>query len=173
MEIPKTFEAESSFDVRLVNHGTSLHVHLHLDDTLSQVATLEASNHYVESDSERAVRISVDTERIPDDGLFGRLKVVSAYGAETRWIDIELSQPTPTTQSVQVDESLTKPPEPDPDTTRSGLVSAPELPVLALGGLALVVAILAAAMIQNVLVTVGAGAVIGGVLVALFVLLRE
>ena len=91
IEIPASFETSGSFDVVLVNHGTSLHVHLHLDDSLSEVAALDANNHYVEGDSSRVVRIGVDTERLPDSGVFGRLKIVSAYGSQTRWVDIELT----------------------------------------------------------------------------------
>jgi hypothetical protein len=173
IEIPDSFDTDGSFDVVLVNHGTSLHVHLHLDDTLSKVASLEANNHYVEGDDERAVRISVDTDRIPDDGVFGRLKVVSAYGSETRWVDIELTQPHPEGETVRVDESLSKPPEPPSNERRATELGGPELPVLALGGLALVVAILSAALLQDTLVTVGAGAVVGGVFVALYVLYRD
>ena len=172
IEIPASFETDGSFDVVLVNHGTSLHVHLHLDDTLSQVASIDANNHYVESDSNRAVRINVDTDRLPDDGVFGRLKIVSAYGSETRWVDVELTQPNPTKQSVEVDESLSKPPEPERNSLQSGWGSGAELPVLALGGVALVVAILAAVFIQNTLVTAGAAMVVGGVVVALYMLVR-
>ena len=172
IEIPASFETDGPFDVVLVNHGTSLHVHLHLDDTLSQVASLDANNHYVESDDSRAVRIDVDTDRVPDDGVFGRLKIVSAYGSETRWVDVELAQPNPTKQSVEVDESLSKPPEREPNSIQSGWNSGAELPVLALGGVALVVAILAAVLIQNTLVTAAAAMVVGGVVVALYMLVR-
>ena len=172
IEIPDSFATDGSFDVVLVNHGTSLHVHLHLDDTLSDVATLDANNHYVEGEDERAVHIAVDADRIPDDGLFGRLKIVSAYGSETRWVDVELSQPNPTKESVRVDESLSKPPEPQSSQTGTPSLDSPELPVLALGGLALVVAIVTAVLVQDTLVTVGAGAVVLGVVVALYVLLQ-
>jgi hypothetical protein len=172
IEIPASFETDGSFDVVLVNHGTSLHVHLHLDDTLSTVAALDANNHYVEGEDERGVRITVDTERIPDDGLFGRLKIVSAYGSETRWVDIELAPPEPVTGHVRVDESLSTPPEPEPNQTQSAPIGSPELPVLAFGGLALLAAIVAAVVVRDTLVTAGAAVVVGGVAVALFVLRR-
>ncbi|MFC7135068.1 MULTISPECIES: DUF7524 family protein [Salinibaculum] len=170
IEIPDAFETDGSFDVVLVNHGPSLHVHLHLDDSLSDVARLDANNHYVEGDASRAVRITVDTDSLPDDGVFGKLKVVSAYGSETRWVDVQLSSPTPAGTPVEVDESLSKPPDSDRTESRTPTFEGPELPVLALGGLALAVALLAAVLVQDTLVTVGAAAVFGGVLVALYVL---
>lgn len=171
LEVPATFEASHSFDVMLVNHGESLHVHLHLDDTLSEFASMDASNHYVEGESQRAVRIDVDTDRLPDDGVFGRLKVASAYGSETRWIDLELERPKRDRQTVEVDEELSKPQPKEPDTTSASRIASPEVPVLALGGLALVVALLAAVFIGDMLVLLGSLAVLGGVLVALYFLL--
>lgn len=171
IEIPASFETDGSFDVVLVNHGTALHVHLHLDDALSEVATLDANNHYVEGGTSRAVRIGVDTERLPDDGVFGRLKIVSAYGSQTRWVDVELTPPQPATGQVRVGESLMEPPEPEPESPDAD--TSPELAVLVLGGLVLVVAVLTALILQNALVTAGAAAVVVGVVAALVLLQRD
>lgn len=173
LEIPDTFETDTSFDVVLVNHGPSLHVHLHLDDDLSTVATIDAGNHYVEGESQRVVHVDVDPGHIPADGMFGKLKVVSAYGSETRWIDVQLTKPAEQTSSVEVDESLAEPQPREPEPRSQSPVDRPALPVLALGGVALVVALLVAVVIQQTLVTVGALAVVGGVLVALYVLSQD
>jgi len=173
LEVPASFEASRSFDVVLVNHGESLHVHLHLDDALSDVASMDASNHYVEGNSQRAVRIDVDTDRLPDDGVFGRLKVASAYGSETRWIDLQLEPPQTERQTVKVDEDLSKPQPKEDEPSGESPMASPEIPVLALGGLALVVALLAAVFIGVTLVLLGSLAVLGGVLVALYFLLVE
>lgn len=173
LEIPASFEATGPFDVVLVNHGTALHIHLHLDDALSEVAAIEAGNHYVEGESRRAVRVDVDTDRLPDDGVFGKLKVVSAYGSETRWIDLTLSPPEDSRSSVEVDESLAEPQPREADAGVDSPLRRPEIPVLALGGIALVAAVLAAVVVRDTLVTVGALVVLGGVLVALYVLLSE
>ena len=175
LEVPATFEAEGSFDILLTNHGESLHLHVHLDDALSEVATIDAGNHYVEGETQRAVRVHVDEDRLTEEPHHGKIKVVSAYGAETRWIDVELARPTPEDEGVTVDESLGEPaagpaggePSPAPALDR------PELPVLALGLVALVVAVLAAVFIRNTLVLVGSLVVLGGVLLALVVLLWE
>jgi hypothetical protein len=173
LEVPASFETSHSFDVMLVNHGESLHVHLHLDDALSEVASMDASNHYVEGSSQRAVRIDVDTDRLPEDGVFGRLKVASAYGSETRWIDIELEPPKRERKTVQVDDELSKPQPSEAESTSNSPMARPEVPVLALGGLALVIALLATVVIGETLVLLGSLAVLGGVLVALYFLLVE
>jgi len=62
LAVPDSFEAGESFDVVLVNHGESTHVHLHLDDALSEQAALEAPNHHVEGGSERRVRVTRTAE---------------------------------------------------------------------------------------------------------------
>ena len=64
LEVPGSFQATGPFDVRLINHGESLHIHLHLDDPLSNVAAIDAGNHYVERDSQRYVHVDVDTDRL-------------------------------------------------------------------------------------------------------------
>jgi hypothetical protein len=169
VEAPAGFETDGSFDVRLVNHGNSLHVHLHLDDRLSRVARMDATNHYVEGDSERVVRIEVAGNR--EEDVFGKLKVVSAYGAQTRWIDIEVPLPDEGEGEVRVDESLGKP-SPDPEPERTGLRDRPEVLVGAFGLLALAIAGASVAVSGSLMVTAGALAVFGGVVVAALLLLE-
>ncbi|MFB6311328.1 MAG: hypothetical protein ABEH64_09140 [Salinirussus sp.] len=169
VDVPPSFEADGSFDVRLINHGESVHVHVHLDDDLSRVARIDAANHYVEGDSERAVRVAVDESALSTEPIRGKIKVASAYGAETRWIDVRLVEADEEDDEVRVDESLAEPAEPVTESEPSPLAN-PEVPVLGLGALALLVAILAALVLQDTLVTVGALVVLGGVLVALYLL---
>lgn len=166
--VAPSFEATGSFDVRLVNHGEATHVHLHLDDALSRVAKLEASNHYVDADSERLVSVAVR------DGATarGKLKVVSGYGATTRYVDVEVTEPTVEEQSVEVDESLAEPQPTEPEETRL-LADNPALAVLSLAGTALALAVGAALVVQQFVVALGAGAVLVGVLVAIYFLLAE
>ena len=171
LEVPAAVEVTGSFDVRLVNHGQSLHIHLHLDDALSEVASIDASNHYVEGDSERHVRIEVDSGGVDDDGTLGKLKVASAYGAETRWIDVKLQPPETTENSVEVDESLAKPKPRKPDQSR--MFNGSEILVLALGAVALLVAALTAILIQNTVILLGSLVVLAGVLVGLYLLLQR
>lgn len=171
LEIQPSLEAHGSFDVRLVNHGESVHVHLHLDDGLSQVASIDASNHYVEGETARAVRVAVDEAALGEDPLRGKLKVAVGYGAETRWIDVELAEPTDDDTEVTVDESLTTPP-PTTEEPEPSVLQRPEVPVLALGVVALAVALVAALVLNETIVLVGALVVLAGVVVALYFLSR-
>ncbi|WP_276272378.1 DUF7524 family protein [Haloarcula litorea] len=163
LEVPDAFETSDSFDVVLTNHGESTHVHLHLDDSLSDVAALDATNHHVEGGGERRVRV-----RLTDDGTArGNLKVVTAYGATTRYVDVRVTEPERRDEPVEVDESLAQPqpkPDPEPDPPLAG---SPNLPVLGVGVLALVLALGAALLLRDFLVTVAALLVAVGVLGAL------
>lgn len=171
LEVPASFEVEGSFDIRLVNHAEALHVHLHLDDPLSEIAVLDAGNHYIEGESERRVRVDVDTAAIDDEPHFGKLKVATAYGAETRWIDITVSEPAPETNSVEIDESLSTPQPTDPPN--EPVLGSQQLPVVVLGALAVVVAAVSALVFQAPVVTAGAVVVFAGVVVALLLLSRN
>lgn len=104
LEVPDSFETEGSFVVDLRNGGEATHVHLHLDDALSEVARLDAGNHYVAGDSSREVRVHVSPGGEP---VRGKLKVVTAYGAETRFVDVSVEPERG--GSVAVDPELSKP----------------------------------------------------------------
>jgi len=146
LSVPDSFEASDAFDVVLVNHGESTHVHLHLDDALSEQAAVEAPNHHVEGGGERAVRV----KRTDDGTARGNLKVVTAYGATTRLVDLVLTEPAPTDDTVAVDEELAKP-QPRTESRQLPTVGGVPLgPLLAASGAAVGLA-------------VGAGAVFGSV----------
>ncbi|QSG15401.1 DUF7524 family protein [Halapricum desulfuricans] len=173
LEVPNEVEVSGSFDVVLQNHGESVHVHLHLDDDLSDIATLSANNHHVASDSTR--RITVDVSG--SGPVRGKLKVATAYGATTRYVDVILTEPEPEPRDVAVDESLSKPqPRSTPTRTRDRSVDAfdisirPEIAVLVLGAVALAVAIAATLLFENTVVLLGSFVVLAGVLVAIYLL---
>ncbi|MEF8881716.1 MAG: hypothetical protein V5A34_04220 [Halapricum sp.] len=175
LDVPNAVEVTGPFDVVLQNHGESVHVHLHLDDALSEVASLEANNHHVESESMRRVHVDVKGT----GPIRGKLKVVTAYGATTRYVDVVLEQPPEEKQEVTVDESLSRPqPQETPAQNRPtqssglGLAERPELLVLVLGGLALVIALIAAVVLDNTAVLLGSLAVLAGVLVAIYLLVE-
>jgi hypothetical protein len=172
VEVPPSFEAAGSFDVGLVNHGTSVHAHLHLDDALSEAASIDAANHFIDGESRRAVRVSVDGS----GPVSGKLKVASAYGAQTRYVDVDITEPEETERTVEVDDSLSEPqPREVSSTSDEGssfdpLLENPELIVLVFGVLAVGVAAAAALVIDSMLVLGGALVVLLGVLGAMYVL---
>jgi hypothetical protein len=114
IEVDERFEADGQFAVDMRNHGESSHLHLHLDDDLSQVARVEAANHYVESGETRSVRVHVKNQREwPADVIRGKLKVVAGHGRETRFVDVVFDR---TTAEEPVDI--------DPDLAASGSTSS-------------------------------------------------
>ncbi|QSG06213.1 DUF7524 family protein [Halapricum desulfuricans] len=175
LEVPNEVEVSGSFDVVLQNHGESVHVHLHLDDALSEVATLAANNHHVASDSTRRVTVDVSGS----GPARGKLKVVTAYGATTRYVDVVLTEPEHEPRDITVDESLSKP-QPRNTSSRSGTTDTdvsdlplrPEIAVLGLGAVALVIAAVAALVLDNTVVVLGSLVVLAGVLVAVYQLVR-
>jgi hypothetical protein len=174
IEVPSVFETDGSFRVRLINHARSLHVHLHLSDGLSEVASIDAPNHHVESNSERVVRVDVVTDRLDGENLLGKLKIVSAYGAQTRWIDVRLSGLDVADGAVEVGESLTTPPSRDePENSPGSVLGDTDTLVGGLAVLAAVVAAVAAFLLESTLVVLGGIAVLAGVAVAFLLLLSQ
>ncbi|MFC6732476.1 MULTISPECIES: hypothetical protein [unclassified Haladaptatus] len=166
LETPDSFETGGTFTVNLVNHGEAVHVHLHLDDALSEVAEMEAGNHHVKSDSSRPVRISVREGKRP---VRGKLKVVSAYGAETKFVDVKVAEPTVEKQPVEVDESLGKPvpqPDPAPGLMENLSFEGGDIAVLLLGFAALVLALVALVIADSMVFLLGVLTLLAGVLVA-------
>jgi hypothetical protein len=163
LEVPERFETADSFDVRLINHGEAVHVHLHLDDALSTFGSIDANNHYVKADSERLVQVQV----APGGSGLGKLKVATSYGAETRYVDVDVVEPDDGSDSVRVDESLAKPqPRPEPEP---GLIDDSRLPVLALGLFAVSIAAIAAFALDGTVVPLGAIGVVLAVALATYV----
>jgi hypothetical protein len=173
IDVPPSFEVADTFVVRIENHGSPTHVHLHLDDALSQVASLGASNRYVGDAEEVVVRVA-DGPRPAE----GTLEVVTGYGAETARVAIDVVEPEQAEDAVAVDESMASPPVdgPDPEPTPSATplpgISRDAVPVLALSGVAVVFAVVAAVISDALAVLLGVLAVLAGVAAAV-VLLRE
>jgi len=167
LEVPDSIEVTGSFDVRFVNHGEALHVHLNTSEQLSRVVTVDAGNRHVPGNGERRVHLAVDTDALAGESVHGRLEVSTGYGAEQHWIDVEVKDPAVARTTVDVDETLA---EPSPDST--SLLDRPELVVLALALLALGLAALTAYIVDATLVVAGVGVVLVGVLAALVLLLR-
>jgi len=169
LAVPESYEATGSFEIQLLNHGEPAHVHLHLDDPLSEVAAIEATNHYVDGGSERRVTVRVREGAT----IRGKLKVVVGYGATTRYVDVTITEPPETETAVEVDESLARPQPIENPESASLLGERPILPVLSLAALALLIAAGAALLVRQFVVALGASIVFLGVAIALYVLLAE
>lgn len=170
VEVPTEFHVASPFTIRLRNHGEAVHVHLNLGDELSSVAALDSGgNYFVEGESETAVDVDVRSVERP---VRGKLKVVTAYGNESAYVDVVV-EPESDGPSVDVDEDLSRPPrpEPEPDPLSTRLVrrlpARRTLPVLAFALVAVGIAAATAYYVESLVVLLGVGVVVFGVLIAL------
>ncbi|PAU84289.1 hypothetical protein CK500_07630 [Halorubrum salipaludis] len=110
---PARFETTGPFAVSLENAGRSTHVHLHFDDDLDRVASVDETNHFVDDESTRHVHVSVGDVAEP---VRGKLKIVTGYGSETQYVDLRIEPREDTgPDEVAVDEALAKPPERPPE----------------------------------------------------------
>jgi len=166
LEVPPSFETDDSFVIAVQNHGEACRVHTVLDGTLDDVASIEETNHYVEANATKAIGVNVH-ERRP---VFGKIKLVVGYGAATRWVDVELTEPTKDAGTVEVDEDLARPrPSEEPDTGVAATLSdRPAIPLFALGAVALLVAVGAAIVSQSPVVAAGATLVLATVVVTAY-----
>lgn len=167
LDAPDSVEVTDSFDVAFINHGEALHVHLNTSERLSQVVTVDAGNRHVPGHGERRVRVTVDTDALSGESVFGTLEVSTSYGAETSRVDVEVQDPATAQNTVEVAETLAEP----PDDARSPLDRS-ELAVLAFGTIALALAGLTALVVDDTLVVAGLGVVLVGVLAAVVLVVR-
>ncbi|MFC7045832.1 hypothetical protein ACFQH6_10820 [Halobacteriaceae archaeon GCM10025711] len=167
------FEATGSFAIQLQNHGAPTHVHLHIDDDLSAVAEVETPNRYVERESTAVVMVRVTGSRRP---VRGRLEIVTGYGSETAYVTVSLTNPTEEKQPVDVDENLGhRQQEVAVEPDDGGGVPLPNLrnvPVLALGGLAILLAIVAATIVEGVMMLAAVLVVLVGLVAAGYFLVQ-
>lgn len=104
VEAPGSFETTGSFRVRLRNHGEPVHVHLRLDDALSEAVRLPTGNLYVEADGERVILLESTG---PDRGASGALEVATGYGREKSTVEVTVRPPSE--EEVTVDQTLSEP----------------------------------------------------------------
>ncbi|WP_137286955.1 DUF7524 family protein [Halorussus salinisoli] len=172
-----SFEATDSFPILLHNGDAPVHVHLHLDDELSRVASIPANNHFVDADSTRQVSVEVEPGSRPVEG---QLKIVTGHGAKTDYVAVSIVEPEDREDAVDVDATLADPVSDDDgdDEDADGGFGLPDLslggnaPVAALGVFALAVAAGSATLSNSVAVLVGALAVLGSVAAAGYLLVR-
>ena len=171
LAVPSEFKAAGAFVIELQNHGESAHIHLNLDDRLSRVARLRATNHYVEADERRLIDVETrDPSAWSADTVRGKLKVVVGHGQETHYIDVTLDR-SAAENEVQVDPDLATP------DTGSGDEMPPVfrlLPVVVLGSVAVLLAVGALFAAGTLALLLGGLALVSAVLcaVAAYVLFR-
>ncbi|AFK18854.1 hypothetical protein E6P09_08710 [Haloferax mediterranei ATCC 33500] len=170
LSVAPSFSTRDTFAVELENRGQAVHVHLHVDDELSRVMTLSEGNHFVDGGQTKLVNVFVSP---PPEPVTGKLKIVSGHGSETVYVDVTVN-PSNGKPPVEVDETLSKPrtPEPEPSITESladvfPRVDVQTVPLVLLALAALALAVGVASVFKSFVITLGAGVVVGGVLVAL------
>ena len=174
VELPDSFASSDSFVVELDNHGEATHVHLRLDDALSEIAAIPTSNHYVRPGA--TVRVPV---RVHESGpVTGVLTVATAYGSQSEEVEITV-EPTAGKRRVEIDESLIErsddsigsgrtPTQPTRTTGTPGGLDRSTL----LGATALIVLVgIALLFVEGVALYIGAIAVLVGLVVAGYLLL--
>ncbi len=138
LDVPDSFEAAGPFTVEIRNYGEAAHIHLNPDDQLSRVATVRATNHYIEGGEQRLIDIETrDPSAWPEETIRGKLKVVVAHGQRTHYVDVKLDRSAEENE-VRVDPDLGTP-DADPDPELPPMVRL--LPVIALGSVAVILAV--------------------------------
>ena len=168
VDAPTSFETDGSFAVALENHGAPVHVHLWLDDELGATAAFEASNHYVEEGSTR----SVGVELRGDPPASGRLKVVTGYGAESAYVDVNVTESEERSDTIPVDEDLTTPRRPTTEPDDDPGEFQRNLPLVALGVAAMGIALTAGLLVNGLAALFGTLVVLAGVGIAAYFLLQ-
>lgn len=177
VEAPAEFATAEPFSVELRNHGEAVHVHVRADEALSSVARIDTDgNLFVERETTHSVPVGVEDV---DSPVTGTLEIATGYGSEKRSVEVTV-EPASDGRPVDVDETLSQPPrtESNTDTTPLGERLAGALPgrrlvpVLFLALVALAVTAAVVNAIHSPAVLVGAGIVVGAVLVALVSLFR-
>ena len=172
---PTSFETSEPFDVVLDNDGEAVHVHLNLDETLSTVADIRATNHYVEPNGSRPVGVGINPRTT---AVTGRLKIATGYGAEVAYTTVTIQPPEEDPKRVTVDESLAKPqrePPAEPTTAErigAALAESGAGLLIAFGLIAVLLAVVIAATLESGVVIAGALVVLLGVVVAIGLAVR-
>ena len=171
LSVPSEFKAAGPFTIELQNHGESAHLHLNLDDRLSRVARVGATNHYVEADERRLIDVETrEASGWPADTVRGKLKVVVGHGQRTHYVDVTLDR-SAAENEVRVDPDLAT-----PDTERDeGTPPVVRLlPVVVLGSVAVLLAVGALFAAGTLVVFLGGLALVSALLctAAAYVLFR-
>jgi hypothetical protein len=177
VEATTEFATSEPFSIELRNHGEAVHVHVRADEALSSVARIDADgNLFVERDTTHSVPVGVSDVDAP---ITGTLEITTGYGAESRSVEVTV-EPSDDGDAVDVDETLSQPPRAERSASATPLTQRltralpgwRAVPVLVLAMVAVAVAVAVANSVDSPPVLVGAGVVVGAVIVALVVIFR-
>jgi hypothetical protein len=150
--------------VSLENHGKPTHVHLHLDDDLAALGTIEDPHWFVPQGERRDVPLQLT------DGAAGegRLEITAGYGQAQTTVTVEArvaeeADSTPSPASSLLDDAGTDTPEDQPASETAGLRNPM---VLGAGGSAALVVFLWLLTDPLVALSVGLVALLSGLAVA-------
>lgn len=176
LRVPDTFEVRGAFDVVLRNHGESTHVYLNLDDELSEVATLDATNYYIEQGETLSITIPVSS----GIAVSGELTIATAYGSEKRFVPVDIEPTAPDHSSVNIDSSLSasarrprrtnggSSPSPAPAETRPTIDEQTirrTLPAVVFGTIAITLALSSVLVAGGLRIVLGLLAIFSGIIV--------
>ncbi|WP_256288183.1 DUF7524 family protein [Halobellus inordinatus] len=122
IDAPDAHTVSGPFHIYLRNAGGPVHVHIHLDDALSEVARIDAVNHYVEGEETIRIPVGVAADR---EQVSGRLKIVSGYGAEMEYVNVVVEANSSGGSSGRRSPSSQRAPSGD-DSARRSVESAEE-----------------------------------------------
>lgn len=167
IEAPASFETTGTFGVEVDNQGRDVRVHVALDGDLASVASLPDNNYRVE----RGESLTVPVEVAADATHTGTLTVATGYGQEDHEVTVTLA-PAPEETPV---EPVPTAGRTDPDADRSvvetvadALDGGRDTPIglLALAGVAVAVALVAATVVGGAVGLAGGVVVLVGVAAA-------
>ncbi len=162
IEAPETFRTDGSFGVDLDNRGRAVRVHVAVDDDLATVASVPEHNHHVESGGSLTVPVEVDG----DGEATGSLTLATGYGREDRAVTVTVAPES--AESTPVAPAGTGGARDGATGASSGrsVTDGVPLGLLGLAGLAVVVALGAAAVVGGPVGIAGALVVLAGIGVA-------
>jgi len=170
------FEASGSFDVVLVNHGEGAHVHLGLDGDLAAAGEVEAAAPFLGADATERVAVRVKA-RGP---VGGALTISTGYGKSSVDVPVRIDPdagPDVDARPTSPDSPASLPAFVAPLAERLSAIDGVDatdpatLGLIALAGVALLVAALVAALVDSGVVLVGVLVVVAAVAGALSLLL--
>ncbi|MFB6086799.1 MAG: hypothetical protein ABEJ84_08380 [Halodesulfurarchaeum sp.] len=162
--------ATEAVDIALENHGKPTHVHLHLDDDLALLGSIEDPHWFVPAGERRELHL----ELTPAGEGRGRLDIAAGYGQEQTSVEVEVEPvedaagtesidvvggPAPQDPIAESDGERASPPRGiDTDRLRNPIVLA------TLGGFVIMLILL---LFVNPLASIAAGmaAILGGIAV--------